>query len=318
MGIFAIAREQAKARDRLVLARQAVDEMYTEVAEKWLADREQMTPLQRQFLEKALAFYTRFAAEQAGDPEDRHKAAQALDRVGGIRTRPGSEPDALASSEEAVARLEALAARPPGRPEYRRSLSAALGIRAEILEAKGDSAEAESSLRRAIAVARRAEAGGGGPAQAGEQESPCNYYHTSCPTSSARSGDSMRPNRRRTGRSRCARSGSKASPKDPEARLAMAAVLMQRASSSGHAGASAEAERSVRRRSPSARARGRRTPPRRDTGVTLPIAWNKLGAHHHGREHADGQPPAHRRGQGRFRAGRCGDGRLVESFPQVV
>ena len=42
----------AAAEERLDLARQAVDEMYTEVAEKWLADREHVAPLQRRFLER--------------------------------------------------------------------------------------------------------------------------------------------------------------------------------------------------------------------------------------------------------------------------
>ena len=64
--------QRRKAEDGSKLARQAVDEMYTEVAQKWLATQGTLTTLQREFLEKALSFYERFAAEQA---DDRPRAA---------------------------------------------------------------------------------------------------------------------------------------------------------------------------------------------------------------------------------------------------
>jgi eukaryotic-like serine/threonine-protein kinase len=45
-------RNQAEANFRQ--ARQAVDDMYTQVAQKWLAQQPQMEPMQREFLQKAL------------------------------------------------------------------------------------------------------------------------------------------------------------------------------------------------------------------------------------------------------------------------
>ena len=46
-------RELAEQHSRL--ARRAVDDMFTRVAQKWLAGRSQLEPVQREFLEKALA-----------------------------------------------------------------------------------------------------------------------------------------------------------------------------------------------------------------------------------------------------------------------
>ena len=55
-------------RDR---ARKAVDEMYTQVAEKWLAQQPRLELVQREFLLKALAFYQEFARVRSSDPEVR-------------------------------------------------------------------------------------------------------------------------------------------------------------------------------------------------------------------------------------------------------
>ena len=52
-----IWREQARAEARSRQARQAVDEMYTEVAEQWLDQEPHMEEVQRRFLLKALQFY---------------------------------------------------------------------------------------------------------------------------------------------------------------------------------------------------------------------------------------------------------------------
>ena len=49
------ARKRAEAN--YVIASQAVDDMYVQIAEKWLADEPKMHPIQREFLQKALTFY---------------------------------------------------------------------------------------------------------------------------------------------------------------------------------------------------------------------------------------------------------------------
>ncbi len=57
------------ADSRARLARKAVDSMYTRVAEKWLRDQPGLRPLQREFLQEALAFYQEFARQRGDDPD---------------------------------------------------------------------------------------------------------------------------------------------------------------------------------------------------------------------------------------------------------
>ena len=64
--------------------------MYTQVAEKWLAQQPKLTRLQREFLEKALAFYEQFAAEGKDNPQARLEVARARRRMGAIRASSGS------------------------------------------------------------------------------------------------------------------------------------------------------------------------------------------------------------------------------------
>ena len=52
-----IARKQREVEKQRDEARQAVDDMYTDVAEEWLAQQAALEPLQRKFLEKTLDYY---------------------------------------------------------------------------------------------------------------------------------------------------------------------------------------------------------------------------------------------------------------------
>jgi eukaryotic-like serine/threonine-protein kinase len=62
--------------------RQAVDDMYTEFAEKVLARHPYLERVHRDFLEKALASYERFAQDEGSDPLVRFGVAKASLRVG--------------------------------------------------------------------------------------------------------------------------------------------------------------------------------------------------------------------------------------------
>jgi tetratricopeptide (TPR) repeat protein len=138
------------AEDRLQLARQAVDEMYTEVAEKWLAQQADMTPLQRHFLEKALAFYQRLAAERDGDPAVRFEAAKAEQRVGDIRRKLGQHAEAGAAYHRALALLGELAREVPPRSEFRQELARAHRSLGELFRFTGRLSDAERELRLAL------------------------------------------------------------------------------------------------------------------------------------------------------------------------
>jgi tetratricopeptide (TPR) repeat protein len=106
-----LAEQQAR------LARQAVDEMYSEVAEKWLRGRARLEPLQREFLEKALRYYEQFAQVKTDDPQVRMTIARSLRRVGDIRSGLGLPKEAEDAYRRALAIDHDLAAGSPAAKE---------------------------------------------------------------------------------------------------------------------------------------------------------------------------------------------------------
>jgi serine/threonine protein kinase len=113
-------RDDAQAQRRV--ARQAVDKMYTQVAEQWLAQQPRLEPLQREFLEEALRFYQAFAEDPGADPELRLEAAKAYRRTCDIHDKLGDGAKARADVLRAIALLEQLTAEFPDRPSYRAAL----------------------------------------------------------------------------------------------------------------------------------------------------------------------------------------------------
>jgi eukaryotic-like serine/threonine-protein kinase len=165
MAVRAVSAERettaalTRARDHLAeadrqraSARKAVDEMYTQVAEKWLAQEGGLTLLQREFLEKAQAFYKEFARGPADDPAARAEAAKASARVGEVRAALGLHEEAAAAFQQSVERFEALAGESPAEPEYRRGLAAGLQGVASQRRRLGRLPDAERSLRQAVAI----------------------------------------------------------------------------------------------------------------------------------------------------------------------
>ncbi|WP_406697429.1 protein kinase [Singulisphaera sp. Ch08] len=145
-------RAERRAEARTTQARRAVDEMYTQVAEKWLAQQPKLTAVQAEFLEKALGFYEAFAAEQGDAPEAQFEAARARHRVGVIQFAFGKFDQAAAASQQAVGQLEALAARHPTRPAYRTELAAAcLSLATQEVELDRLD-EAETLQKRAVST----------------------------------------------------------------------------------------------------------------------------------------------------------------------
>src|SRR5207248_4880385 len=66
--------QRTRAERRSRLARRAVDDMYTQVAAKWLANQPRMEPVQREFLKRARSIYDELAEEVSHDPEVRREA----------------------------------------------------------------------------------------------------------------------------------------------------------------------------------------------------------------------------------------------------
>jgi serine/threonine protein kinase len=116
-------QQRQRAEGNLALARQAVDDMYTQVAEKWLAEQPRMTEVQRQFLEKALKLYQGFAQQAGTEPAVQLETAGAYFRVAKIQHTLGAHAEAETAYRAALHILEPLAAEFPTVPEYRDRLA---------------------------------------------------------------------------------------------------------------------------------------------------------------------------------------------------
>ncbi len=138
------------AEVRYEQARQAVDVMYTQVAEKWLAQQPKLTTVQTEFLEKALAFYESFAGELDDDPVKQFEAARARYRVGKIRRALGKFDQAAVAFRQSSEQFQGLADRFPMNEEYRSEL-AFLSVDLGGLEIQlGRLNEAEPHLKLAV------------------------------------------------------------------------------------------------------------------------------------------------------------------------
>jgi serine/threonine protein kinase/tetratricopeptide (TPR) repeat protein len=144
------ARANAEASSQK--ARLAVDDMYTQVAEKWLAHQPQMEPVQREFLEKALQFYTEFAKETSNDPSVRFETARAYRRIAEIQHRLGQPSHAEDAFDRATGYMQGLADEFPSEPKYRAELAMTLHRFGVLLGDTGRYSDEEKFHRRALTL----------------------------------------------------------------------------------------------------------------------------------------------------------------------
>jgi serine/threonine protein kinase/Flp pilus assembly protein TadD len=146
----AAAQAQAQqARENLRLARQAVDEMLTQVAQVSLAEVPEMGPVRKALLEKALLFYQGFLQQRGDDPALRLETGEAYRRVSTIYRLLGQHTEAKEACRQGIAVLEPLVGDFPQRAEYRRALAECYYSLARILLETGASKDAETACRRA-------------------------------------------------------------------------------------------------------------------------------------------------------------------------
>jgi eukaryotic-like serine/threonine-protein kinase len=145
-------RAERQAGTRSLLARRAVDEMYTGFAEKWLDKEPQLTLTQREFLGKALAFYQEFAADPGTDPSVRLETARAYRRVSSILSSLDHQARAEEANQRAIDLVAKLAADHPNQPDVRAEFARVHRQKALLLGKSGKASEAEQFLRRASEV----------------------------------------------------------------------------------------------------------------------------------------------------------------------
>jgi serine/threonine protein kinase len=114
-----IAHERDLARAQRKRAREAVDTMYTQVAENWMNVEPGMEQLQRNFLTAASEFYSEFAREESTEPEHRFQTALAYQRMGRIQAKVFQETrKAELALRPSVDILERLVQQFPDNPTY--------------------------------------------------------------------------------------------------------------------------------------------------------------------------------------------------------
>ncbi|MEX2138933.1 MAG: serine/threonine-protein kinase, partial [Pirellulales bacterium] len=133
-------------------ARRAVDDMYTQVAEKWLANQPQMEPVQREFLEKALQFYTEAAQRTSSDATVRFETAMAYRRTAEIQHRLGQPVEAETAFRQGTDRLQALADEFPSVSKYRSELADTLHLLGVLLGDTGRYSDEAAVHRRGLAI----------------------------------------------------------------------------------------------------------------------------------------------------------------------
>jgi serine/threonine protein kinase/tetratricopeptide (TPR) repeat protein len=150
--LAAEAKQRREADAKKQFARQAAEDMYTQVADKWLANEPRLTDVQRTFLLKALYFYQELAREEGEDETVRFDVARARGRVGMIEKALGHHDVAEREFRQALTELKELVARVPGHPVYRRDLAATSFYLAELLVQLGRLPEAEQFHRSALSL----------------------------------------------------------------------------------------------------------------------------------------------------------------------
>jgi tetratricopeptide (TPR) repeat protein len=115
--------QRNEARVQGQQARQTVNDMYTGVAEGWLEDR--LDPKQKEFMEKALAYYQDYTSQAASDPAVKLEHGRIYQRMGDIHAKFGQQREAERAYDRAIALIAPLAQAAPRDAEAARAQAVA-------------------------------------------------------------------------------------------------------------------------------------------------------------------------------------------------
>jgi eukaryotic-like serine/threonine-protein kinase len=155
IGMVMLSRKQSELERQRDEAINAVDDMYSDVAEDWLAEQAGLEPMQQKFLKKALGYYQRFAGEQSSEPRVRFRTAIAYRRIGAIEKKLGRLDEAEIAFRRAITIDEKLLAGAPSLHAYCDELATSDGSLAVLLVQVGRENEAEPIFRRVITLQER-------------------------------------------------------------------------------------------------------------------------------------------------------------------
>jgi serine/threonine protein kinase len=150
-----ILNERNQKQKSLQVARQAIDDLYTNMASERLFDEPQLDPLCQKLLEKARTLYEELAREHGDNLDVRRDAALAWFRLGEIHRMRDQRPEAEQAYSEAISRQEELRRDDPGDPRHRQDLANAHNWLGELLREQGRSPDVtEQHYRAALDLQR--------------------------------------------------------------------------------------------------------------------------------------------------------------------
>jgi serine/threonine protein kinase len=144
--------ERGRAELNFQKARDAVDEMLTDVGEQKLARIPQMEPVRRALLEKALKFYQGFLQEKSDDPAVVRETGRAYGRRGVIYQMLGQHPQAEDSLKQGLALQEELVARFPKEIAYRQDVAASYDALGNLYRLSSRPTDAEKVHQQALDI----------------------------------------------------------------------------------------------------------------------------------------------------------------------
>jgi tetratricopeptide (TPR) repeat protein len=147
------ARDRAERRSEL--ARAAIDDMYTQVAEQWLGDEPLQDKLQYEFLMKALRLYEQLAEEDDNDPALRHETGKAQFRMGQIFRQLGRNQEAEKAYDRALDIQKQLLEHEPDDRDFRRDLANTFNWRGELLRTTNRPQVAREDFQQAMRLQKQ-------------------------------------------------------------------------------------------------------------------------------------------------------------------
>src|SRR5207248_1346229 len=134
------------------------EDMWVGVAEKWLRDQPALEQTQREFVQKALAFYERLAREEGDDPNVQEAVGLAHYRLGVIHDRLGDLNRSTASYTQSADVFGRLADGDSASAEHRYWQARSIAEHGEVCDRIGRGREAEALSRQALGLFEKAAA----------------------------------------------------------------------------------------------------------------------------------------------------------------
>jgi tetratricopeptide (TPR) repeat protein len=151
-----LKEEQGKTKSALTVAasgrkraREALDELSSDVIGDWLSRQPKLTAQQKKVLERTLARYEEFTREAGDTPEQRRHLAQAYWRVADFRAQLGMRAESRVAYERSIELYQAIIKESSGVPEFHAALAKIYLNRSASQQKFG---ELENSLTSCIAA----------------------------------------------------------------------------------------------------------------------------------------------------------------------